>query len=238
MLEGYSEKSRNDAKGESVSNIDKSKMMPARRPFLARGSKVKRCPACQLAISFCACQDYKQVQSIADFWLLMHHDEFYKPSNTGQLILKTFPQSGCSEWARLQMAESFELLLQRRQHNACLVFPIESDYVHREVTDLETLGDTPLFIILDGTWRQARRMFRHSPYLAQLPVFQPQVERGSHYQLRSSGPEHHLCTAEIAVAVLEQLGDETAAAALAHNFALFNQRYAASKGRFLPDNVS
>ena len=26
-------------------------------------------------------------------------------------------------------------------------------------------GKRPVFIILDGTWRQARRMFRHSRYL-------------------------------------------------------------------------
>ena len=32
-------------------------------------------------------------------------------------------------------------------------------------------GKPPLFIMLDGTWAEARKMFRKSPYLNQFPVF-------------------------------------------------------------------
>lgn len=204
-----------------------------RKPFNARGSKVVRCDACRLPESFCICSDICVAESAADFWLLMHHNEFYKPSNTGRQILQTFPGSGVSEWQRLHMQPEFETLLKQRNGSVCLVFPEAPDYKHRMITNTLELEGRPLFVIPDGTWRQARRIFRHSEYLQDLPVIEPRVLKESSYFLRSSDHEHHLCTAEIAVALLVQLGDELGASALMHNFKLFNDRYHASKGRNL-----
>lgn len=206
---------------------------PFRKPFIARGSNLQRCVGCRLAVSLCICSELRSGPAVADFWLLMHHNEFYKPSNTGQLILHSIEGSGCSEWARLTMAPEFERLMQSRAHEACLVFPAADDYRERMITDTRQLGERPLFIIPDGTWRQARRIFRHSTYLQSLPVIEPEVAFSSQYRLRKSDPEHHLCTAEIAAALLMQLGDKLAGERLLANFALFNARYAASRGRNL-----
>ncbi|QEW08210.1 tRNA-uridine aminocarboxypropyltransferase [Nitrincola iocasae] len=204
-----------------------------RKPFNARGSKVVRCDACRLPESFCICADICVAESAADFWLLMHHNEFYKPSNTGRQILQTFPGSGVSEWQRLQTQPEFETLLKQRKGSICLVFPEAPDYKHRMIKNTLELEGRPLFVIPDGTWRQARRIFRHSEYLQDLPVIEPRVLEGSCYFLRNSGPEHHLCTAEVAVALLAQMGDDIGASALLHNFKLFNERYYAAKGRNL-----
>lgn len=204
-----------------------------RKPFNARGSKVSRCENCRLPESCCICSALRHTQAAADFWLLMHHNEFYKPSNTGRLILQSFPSAGVSEWQRLSMTVEFEALLQQRPGDACLVFPEAPDYSHRMVRDVSDLSARPLFIIPDGTWRQARRIFRHSAYLQDLPVIEPEVLQHSRYFLRKSDTEHHLCTAEVAVALLEQLGDREGAEVLIHNFRLFNEGYYASKGRNL-----
>ncbi|MDI8992988.1 DTW domain-containing protein, partial [Salmonella enterica subsp. enterica serovar Anatum] len=40
----------------------------------------------------------------------------------------------------------------------------------REVISTPPAGKPPLFIMLDGTWPEARKMFRKSPYLDHLPV--------------------------------------------------------------------
>lgn len=202
-----------------------------RKPFNARGSKVVRCQICCLPVASCICSEIQKTEPLADFWLLMHHNEFYKPSNTGRLICNSFPSTGVSEWQRLSMPSAFESVLQARKSSACIVFPKASDYQHRMIEDVALLSDRPLFIIPDGTWRQARRIFRHSPYLQDLPVIEPNVFMKSRYFLRKAEQDHHLCTAEVAVALLEQMGDLQGAEVLMHNFNLFNQKYYAAKGR-------
>lgn len=69
----------------------------------------------------------------------------------------------------------------------------------------------PLFVLLDATWSEARKMFRKSPYLAHLPVLSLQPEHLSRYQLRRSRRDDHFCTSEVAALCLE-LADDTHAA--------------------------
>ena len=209
-----------------------------RKPFNARGSKVTRCQRCCLPETSCICAALKQADSMADFWLLMHHNEFYKPSNTGRIICHTFPDTGVSEWQRLAMSPAFEDTLIKRRSSACIVFPAEADYQHRMIECPSELPDRPLFIIPDGTWRQARRIFRHSEYLQDLPVIEPKALAKSSYFLRKADIDHHLCTAEVAIALLEQMGDQQASDALMHNFNLFNQKYYAAKGRSMQTKSS
>lgn len=51
-----------------------------------------------------------------------------------------------------------------------VVFPASYADEQREVIFTPPAGKPPLFIMLDGTWPEARKMFRKSPYLDNLPV--------------------------------------------------------------------
>ena len=86
-------------------------------------------------------------------------------------------------------------------------------------------GQRPLFVLLDGTWSEARKMFRKSPYLNRLPVLGLQPQTASRYRLRRSTQTHHLCTAEVAIQCLALAGDASAAHALDAWFDLFSERY-------------
>lgn len=202
-----------------------------RRPFNARGSRVQRCQACLMAYKHCICDDKYQVAAKAEFLLLSHHDELFKPTNTGRLIVDSIAATQVHEWSRT--APSTELLVQLQDPNyqPYIVFPEGEDYQQRMVSEvaLPPSAAKPLFIILDGTWRQARRMFRLSPYLQQLPVYQPPPGYQSGYRMRQAAEQHHLCTAEVAAAVLDSIGDSDSAAVLQHYFEIFNCQYAMSK---------
>jgi hypothetical protein len=87
----------------------------------------------------------------------------------------------------------------------------------------------PLFILLDGTWSEARKMFRKSPYLARLPVLSLQPEQLSRYRLRRSHHEHHFCTSEVAALCLALAGDEVAAQTLEAYLDVFSSRYLRAK---------
>jgi DTW domain-containing protein YfiP len=81
--------------------------------------------------------------------------------------------------------------------------------------------------MLDGTWTEARKMFRKSPYLDALPMISVDLSRISAYHLRKRTPRQY-CTAEVAIALLDLAGDKSAAA-LGDHFSLFRTRYLAGK---------
>jgi len=209
---------------------------PPRKPFVARGSKTLRCERCRLRVDLCICAECQPIPAASAFWLLTHHNEFYKPSNTGRLILNSIAGSHASEWSRQDPGSAFKALLDNPELAPCIVFPYGEDYQHRMISDpAPSDGRKPVFIILDGTWRQARRMFRHSRYLDDLPVIEPEVSFQSSYMLRQAIEPGQLCTAEVAVALLQQIGDRQAADHLASVFKLFNIRGHISRRSKMPE---
>ena len=110
-----------------------------------------------------------------------------------------------------------------------IVFPHDSVEVERQIhqvpNTLSLEGKRPLLIFLDGTWRQAKKMFVKSPYLSNIPVLQVSDIAKGNYQLREAYHEHHLSTVEVAAEILKQAGEQTIADNLNHLFDVFKQGY-------------
>lgn len=200
-----------------------------RKPFIARGSKIRRCSGCYLPATSCVCSDKPNIKASAVFWLLTHNDECYKPTNTGRLIVDTIQGSKVFKWSRTDPDPGFMRALADQAYAPCIVFPSGDSYQERMVGSVSLVGKIPAFIILDGTWRQARRMFRLSRYLDHLPVIEPTSGIVSRYQLRQSAENHHLCTAEVGAAILREVQDHSSADVLDAYFDLFNAEYYASR---------
>ena len=83
----------------------------------------------------------------------------------------------------------------------------------------------PLFVLLDATWPEARKMFRKSPYLDHLPVLSLQADYLSRYRLRRSKRGDHFCTSEVAALCLELAGDTLAAQTLDAYLDVFTTHY-------------
>lgn len=208
---------------------------PPRREFRARGSFVVRCLGCQLPELNCLCPYRTRAESRARVWLLTHPLEHCKPTNTGRLIRDVLPETRVFTWYRTAPDPELLALLADPRFAPFVIFPDDQpDYAHRvvrmnAVARRQREDKVPVFIILDGTWRQARRIFRKSPYLATLPVLPLATERLTSYRLRKPASGAHLCTAEVAVEVLRQAGDVKAAGVLDDYFDVFNDSYAASR---------
>lgn len=203
-----------------------------RKPFNARGSLVKRCEQCRMPGLHCICDYRLRVTTRAQFWLITHRIEHYKPTNTGRLIGDCIAHTRVFEWSRTEPDPALLAALADPRFAPCLVFPDDQeDYRHR-VVDMAQACDTsriPVFILLDGTWRQARRMFRRSDYLAELPIVALRTARLTRYRLRKPASPEHLCTAEVAVELLRHSGDEQGAQVLDDYFTVFNEQYAAAR---------
>ena len=207
-----------------------------RKPFLAKGSHVKRCDDCMMAEGYCICDNrsiMRQDQGRAvHICLLMHKEESYKPSNTGRLIEHVLPDySHRFYWHRTQPDPEFIRLLKNPKFQPYIIFPGDRGGYEERVVEhaKEDDGKIPLFIILDGSWRQAGRMFRLSGYLQSLPVLPLNTQRHSQYKLRKAPDEFHLCTVEVAIELLIQHGQEQAGNALNAYFDVFNLRYSQSR---------
>ena len=182
----------------------------------------------------CLCALRPTVPTRAGVCLLMADIEPLKPSNTGWLIADVVPDTFAFGWARTQAEPALIALLNDPQWQPYVVFPHTFANDARVAHDVAQDADTrtvkrPLFILLDGTWDEARKMFRKSPYLQDFPVLSLRPEQLSRYTLRRAQSESHLCTAEVGAMCLELARDTQAALALSAYFDVFTEHYLKAK---------
>jgi DTW domain-containing protein YfiP len=173
------------------------------------------------------------VPTRAGLCLLMSEFEPLKPSNTGWLVADVVPDTQAFAWSRTQVDPALTALLDDPRWQPFVVFPGEFAAPGRVVEKRpdRAPGDArrPLFILLDGTWAEARKAFRKSPYLDRFPVLGLDPAALSRYRLRSAWHENHLCTAEIAALCLELAGDVRAARTLEAWLDVFSERYVCAR---------
>ena len=215
----------------AVARLRSERLARSAKPFLARGGPSgERCPGCRLRPSHCLCALRPQVPTRAGVCLLMADTEALKPSNTGWLIADVVPPTFAFGWTRTAVDPALPALLADPQWQPYLVFPGEFVAPERVVSQVQPEpGKRPLFVLLDATWPEARKMFRKSPYLDQLPVLSLQPEQLSRYRLRRSKRDDHLCTAEVASLCLELAGEAHAAQTLDAYLDVFTNHYLNAK---------
>ena len=224
----------------AVARLRTARLARSAKPFLARGGpRGERCPGCRLVPSHCVCSLHPVVPTRAGVCLLMADIEPLKPSNTGWLIADVVPDTFAFGWARTEVHPDLLELLADPQWQPYVVFPGEFVAPERVVTEVAAAGASagkrPLFILLDATWPEARKMFRKSPYLDRFPVLSLQPEQISRYQLRRSRRDDHFCTAEVAGLCMDLAGEPQAAQVLQTYLDVFTHHYLQAKHQLPPD---
>lgn len=194
-----------------------------------------RCQGCNLPQLNCLCPYQVKADSHVQVWLITHPLEHHKPTNTGRLIGDVLAPTRVFTWYRTAPDPELLSLLADQRFAPFVVFPDDQpDYAHRlvNIEAVRSAGTTriPVLVLLDGTWRQARRIFRQSAWLANLPVLPLHTQRLTRYRLRKPASPTHLCTAEVVAELLRQAGEGDAADILDDYFDAFNVSYAASRG--------
>ncbi len=182
----------------------------------------------------CICEITPCIEVQASFWLLMHYNEQYKPTNTGRLLLSSVPGGGRTIWQRTEPDFRLLHLLARKDRYPILVYPaaLAEHNPHAQKEDVQAAlvdGRQPVFILLDATWQQSRKMYNHSPYLHNLPVLSIKPSSPSRYNLRRSQKAEHLCTAEVGAECLAWMGAGQAADVVNDFFDVFNEWYQAAR---------
>lgn len=214
----------------AVSRLRDERMARSTKPFIARGSRAPRCPQCRVIDSYCLCAWRPTVAAESGMCLLMYDTEPMKPTNTGWLIADVIKDTYAFGWSRVEIDAHLRALLDDPQWQPYIVFPGEFVAQERVVAEVAREdGKRPLFILLDATWNEARKMFRKSPYLEKFPVLSLAPEQISRYRLRRSKRDDHFCTAEVAALCLELAGDVSASGVLDAYLDVFSAHYLGAK---------
>lgn len=223
----------------AVSRLRTERLARSSKPFLARGGpRGERCQGCRLVPSHCICPLRPVVPTRAGVCLLMADIEPLKPSNTGWLIADVVHDTFAFGWARTVIDPALLTLLADPQWQPYVVFPGEFVAPERVVTEVqppEVSATRPLFVLLDATWPEARKMFRKSPYLDRFPVLSLHPEQLSRYKLRRSRRDDHFCTSEVAGLCMDLAGETRAAQTLAAYLDVFTHHYLQAKSQLPAD---
>lgn len=223
----------------AVSVLRAARLASATKPFSARGGfKRERCEGCRLVPTHCMCALRPAVNTRAAVCLLMADIEPLKPTNTGWLIADVVADTFAFGWSRTEADPALIALLNDPTWDCYVVFPGQYAAPQRVVHALQPpaagQGGTirrPLFILLDGTWSEARKMFSRSPYLSHMPVLSLQPTEASQYRLRRSRCADHFCTSQVAACCLSLAGDEAAAKTLDAYLGVFTHHYLQAKNQ-------
>ena len=221
----------------AVARLRAERLARSTKAFIARGSRAERCADCRVIATHCLCAWKPRVQAESGVCLLMHDTEPLKPTNTGWLIADLIEDTWAFGWQRTSVDERLLALLDDPRWQPYIVFPGEFVAEQRVVSEVvREPGKRPLFILLDATWTEARKMFRKSPYLDRFPVLSLQAEQMSRYRLRRSKRDDHFCTAEVAAMCLDLGGDSQASQALDAYLDVFSLHYLSGKRRLPLDD--
>ena len=208
------------------------------RPFIARGSNAIRCPHCLMAEFACFCHLRESNDSPVEFILLYHRDEIHKPTNSGRLIADLFPNNTQAYlWSRTEPQQDLLDQIKSQQDNYTLLFPntetAQAQNRQQRAEFSEVIGNDKkhTFIILDGSWKQASKMFHQSEWLKDIPHFEISSEAQRSFLVRHSHHKIQFATAEVTAMLLDSLGHNFASQKLLHYYQAFNEHCLASRKR-------
>lgn len=146
--------------------------------------------------------------------LLTHFKEFEKRSNTGRLVVDVMGSAAEQiRWDR--MNPPARLVEEIEAGGVALVYPGAAD------ENADDLSGITQFIIIDGTWHEARKIHQRSPYLQKVRRICLKTNGKSEYNLRKNQKEACLCTAECVIEILRLTGNAEEAEKLYEQFLAF-----------------
>lgn len=180
-----------------------------------------RCKRCWIREEYCLCPYLPEVRPRTGLVLVRHQREAWKSTGTARIAHLALPQMVGVEYGDDQ--EPASRALAPHLEGAALLFPASDD---------APVASPPLrrLIVLDGTWRQARRMARRLPGLLALPRLALPPKEEAVLRLRSSPRSEDRSTLEAIADALQLLEGEEVAEPLHRLHALMVERVFRARG--------
>lgn len=170
---------------------------------MARTRCATTCSRCHKSVLVCLCADARPIETTVRLVMLRHRSEIWRPSSTAGIVELALPSVRVFDKDDADAERELAGLIASPDTRPYLVFPDTGGPAIDELarSGVWNDGPPPLFVMLDGSWRQARRMRSRKPFLRGLPTVTLRPDRPSEYRIRRQSKQGHLSTVE-AVALL------------------------------------
>lgn len=191
------------------------------------------CNKCGLPTLTCICNQVNPITTKSKFWILASEREFYRPSSTGRLLKLINPDSTeIFLWERTSPPIKLLDNINTYKGKTFILFPAEDESSTNKTVDNPNEGNA--FILIDGTWKEARKIVRKSNYLKDLPIISINPDYESNFILRRGRVEGTLCTIEAAMEILKITGEIEQQQACEKYFEMFLRHYKAGANSHFP----
>lgn len=141
-----------------------------------------RCVRCRMIVDACICDAILPVDTSTRVELVVHWMEWNKTTNTSALLARVLLRSKVHIRGVRDRPLALDRALRDPDRRPVLLYPAE------DAVPLDTIADEGPFtlIVPDGTWRQARRVHRREPALADVRTVTLPVGAPSRYRVRKN----------------------------------------------------
>ncbi len=165
------------------------------------------CLVCYKHPEVCPCAEIRPIETCQRIYIFQHPFEVHRPSATARLVTLAVPAVRLFVKDDPEQEQELARLVRDPASRTYLVFPDPSAPQPAEAAarSLAEDGRPASFVLLDGSWRQARRMRRRRPFLRELPLASLRPESTSDYRIRRQSAPENLSTLEAAALLLGEL---------------------------------
>lgn len=160
------------------------------------------CPDCDFLKSRCLCDTLRIIPNNVHLIILQHPTETKHPLNTVRIMKKSFKEMTVLIGEDFTRDLILNTLLSDPNNECALLYPGEEATVLN--TDTTSKKITHL-ILLDGTWRKAKKIFMLSNNLHNIPSIKLAPETTSDYRIRKAPSDQSLSTLEASALALQYL---------------------------------
>ena len=165
------------------------------------------CPRCGRPLVVCYCARLHVLPTQTRVILLQHPREHETGVGTARMAHLSLPNSVL----RVGVDFSRDAVVQAELADASAAYVLFPKRGARDIREMRGVPDAKL-VVLDGTWREARKLLHLNPWLQQLPVVAFTPSHPSEYHIRKEPAAHCVSTIEALAEALSLIEPEWLAA--------------------------
>ncbi len=169
------------------------------------------CTKCEFLKSRCLCDTLKVIPNNVHLIVLQHPSETKHPLNTVRIMKKSFKEMTIIIGEDFSTDIRLNTILSEINNSCAILYPgedavvLNSEESHKKITHI---------LLLDGTWRKAKKIYMLSKNLHALPLIKLVTSTTTNYRIRKAPSDQSLSTIEaatIALDIIEPYLDTSAA---------------------------
>ena len=160
------------------------------------------CYLCRRAKITCLCGRIDKQPNDIPVYVLQHPDETSNPKGSAIIAELGLKQYQCWVGEDFRLHEGLNELLSKNDSGVIVLYPADNAELLSD-DRIKTSGENiKALLVLDGTWRKAKKIWELNPQLHKLPQYRLPQNHKTEYRIRKAPQEDYLSTLESIVAAL------------------------------------